>query len=302
MIHQIGFYLLYGTVYLLSLLPLWLHYRFSDLLYLIIYYGIRYRRKIVRTNLQNSFPEKDLSELKQIERRFYVFFCDYIVENVKLLTMRKENVMKRMVFDGIDQMEESLKTHDFVCVFLGHYCNWEFAASLQWWVPDGIRCAQLYSALRNKAFDHLFFTIRSRYGGENIDKNESLRHIIGYRQRKEKLIVGFIADQAPKWLNIHHWIKFLHQDTPVFTGSERIAYKINAACYYADVEQPKRGYYHCHFRLITNDVSSYKENQLTEEYMHLLEKSIQERPSFWLWTHKRWKRQRQTSETNTSEI
>lgn len=297
---KVQYYILYGIVFLFSLLPMWLHYCFSDLLYVIIYRIIRYRRTIVRKNLCNSFPEKSKKELRYIEHRFYAFFCDYIVENIKLLTMRKSNLMRRMTFEGLDEVNQSFKEHDLVFIYLGHYCNWEYVASLQWWVPKDIHCAQLYSSLKSYAFDRLFYHIRSRYGGENIKKNESMRHIVAYRQRHEKAIIGFISDQTPRWINIHKWLDFLHQDTPVFTGTERIAKKVNAAVYYGEMSRVKRGYYKCRFRLMTNDASSMKDEQLTTSYMHLLEQSIQRGPYYWLWTHNRWKRQRSPEEAEAN--
>ena len=290
--NKLGGYILYGAVYLFSLLPLWVHYRISDLLYYIVHYIVRYRRTIVRKNLSKAFPEKTDAERRQIEKGFYSFFCDYMVENVKLVTMRKSNVMKHMVFEGMDKVAETLKNHDFLFVYLGHYCNWEYAASLQWWAPKSITCAQLYSALRNDAFDYLFYKIRSRYGGENINKNDALRTIVGYRRSGKKAIVGFISDQVPKWQNIHMWMKFLNQDTPVFTGTERIAKKLDAAVCYADMTRPRRGYYRCNFRIMTENVREFREHELTAYYMQLLERSIIKEPCFWLWSHNRWKRQR----------
>ena len=295
---KMQYYLLYGIVYPFSLLPMWLHYCFSDLLYVIVYYVVGYRRKIVRKNLKNSFPEKDQKELLHIEHRFYAFFCDYIVENIKLLTMKKKNIMRRMKFEGIEEVERSFQDHDLVFVYLGHYCNWEYIASLQWWVSRDIHCAQLYSSLRNYAFNRLFLKIRGRYGGENIKKNESLRHIISYQQQHEKAVVGFISDQTPRWINIHKWLDFLHQDTPVFTGTERIAKKVNAAVYYGEMSRVRRGYYCCRFQLMTNDAKSLKDEDLTSQYMHLLEQSILKEPYYWLWTHNRWKRQRQKEESD----
>lgn len=297
---KIQAFLLYAVVYAFSLFPLWLHYLFSDFLYLVIYYVVRYRRRIVKKNLHRSFPEKTEKEVREIERRFYTFLCDYFVESVKLLTMKKEEIMKRMVFEGVEEMDKSLKDHDFVFVYLGHYCNWEYAASLQWWATKGMHCAQLYSSLRDEAFDHLFYKIRSRYGGANIKKNESLRYIMGYKQRHEKVVIGFISDQSPRWVNIHMWMDFLHQDTPVFTGTERIARKVNAAVYYADMTHPRRGYYRCRFRLMTNDVNSLPEHALTIQYMQMLEQSIRQEPGYWLWTHNRWKRQRTQAQEEQS--
>jgi KDO2-lipid IV(A) lauroyltransferase len=302
--NRLGGYILYGAVYLFSLLPLWVHYRISDILYYLVRYVVRYRRAIVRKNLRNAFPDESEARRRQIEKGFYHFFCDYIVENVKLTTMKKQNVMKHMSFDGVDDMVRELQNHDLVFVYLGHYGNWEYAASMQWWVPKDIKCAQLYSRLRSDAFDYLFYKIRSRYGGDNINKRESIRHIMRYRQRGQKAIIGFISDQAPKWENIHMWMDFLHQDTPVFTGTERIAKKLDASVFYADMRRVRRGYYHCTFRLMTNDVRSYKEHELTAHYMHLLEQSIKADPCVWLWSHNRWKRQRSAADraNNVQEV
>lgn len=265
---------------------------FSDIMYPVVYYIVRYRRKVVRKNLNNSFPEKSQKEIRRIERRFYRFFCDYFVETMKALSISKKNLMRRMTFSGIEGMEDVLKRKQFVFIYLGHFCNWEYIASLQWWVNKDIHCSQLYAKLHNKMMDRLFYAIRSRYGGENINKKESLRRIVGMQREGTKNIIGFISDQSPKRENIHLWLRFLNQDTPVFTGTERIAKKVDAAVFYGEVSRKKRGYYHCHFILMTDDARHYGEHELTRHYMQMLEEDIRRDPARWLWTHNRWKRRR----------
>ena len=284
--------ILYALTYLMSLLPMRIHYLISDLMYPLVYYIVRYRRKIVRKNLTRSFPEKSLGEIKRIERRFYRFFCDYFVENIKALTISKENMMKRMVFDNMDIVEETFKTNQFIFLYLGHFCNWEYIASLSWWMPEGTTTAQLYARLHNDFMDHLFFKIRSRYGGENINKKEALRRIIAIQKSGQKTLIGFISDQGPKRQNIHLWVDFLHQDTPVFTGTERIAKKVNAAVLYGEMKRTKRGYYVCHFIPMTTEPNLFEEHDMTRLYMHMLEQDIIKDPARWLWSHNRWKRQR----------
>lgn len=261
-------------------------------MYPIVYYVVRYRRHVVRKNLENSFPEKSLKEIRGIERRFYRFFCDYFVETMKALTISKKNLMRRMSFTGVDKMEETLQHKQFVFIYLGHFCNWEYIASLQWWVKPGIHCSQLYSRLHSKVMDRLFYAIRSRYGGENINKKESLRRIVHMQKEGSKNIIGFISDQAPKRENTHLWIPFLNQDTAVFTGTERIAKKVDAAVFYGEVSRKKRGYYHCDFLKMTDEPRRYGEHELTRHYMQMLEEDIRRDPARWLWTHNRWKRKR----------
>ncbi len=283
---------------LLSHLPLRVLYVFSDICYPFLFYVIRYRRKVVELNLYRSFPELSDKERRHIEKKFYRWFCDYVVENFKLLTISPEKLKKRMKMDGMEDMEKELETHPFVFVYLGHYCNWEWVSSLPLWAKKPTtHCAQLYRPLKNKWADHLFYTMRSRFGSENISKNESLRRIMEMREKGIRTVIGFISDQSPKWNSIHDWVTFLNQDTPVFTGTERIGKKVNAAIYFADVKLVKRGYYHLTFRRMTSEPKTFENYHLTDNYMAELEKMICRQPYLWLWSHRRWKHQRNADGT-----
>ena len=281
--------------YFSSLLPTSVHYLLSSIMYPILYYVVRYRRHVVRTNIVRSFPEKSEKEQHAIERGFYRFFCDYVVETCRLLTIPAAEMRRRMTFEGVEAVQEELHNHDFVFIYLGHYCNWEWISSLPLWVDKEFHCAQLYRPLDNAAFESVFMKLRTRFGAENIAKNDALRRILALKTQGKKAIIGFISDQSPRPVNIHDWVDFLHQDTPVFTGTERIAKKVGAAVFFADVQRLCRGHYHCHFQPMTSDVRSLPDYQITEQYMQLLEKVIRRQPSFWLWSHKRWKHQRTTS-------
>ena len=166
-----------------------------------------------------------------------------------------------------------------------------------WSTRETTHCAQLYRPLKNKAFDSFFYQMRTRFGADNISKYESMRHILQLKQKGERTIIGFIADQAPGWNSIHDWVDFLHQDTPVFTGTERIAKKVDAAVFFADVKRERRGQYRLRLRLMTDHVKDIPNYELTERYMAELEEIIQRQPHLWLWSHRRWKRQRHADGT-----
>lgn len=279
--------------YMMSLLPLCILYRISDGLFYLIYYVVKYRRPLVRKNLTDSFPEKDEKEIIKIERAYYAWFCDYIVESIKLFSMSKKQLKKRMQFVGAEQIEQSCENGQSCAIYLGHYCNWEWVTSLPLALTSDITCGQIYHVLENQAFDQLFLRLRNRMGAVCIPMAETLRKIVKMRQEGKKLVIGFIADQAPFWNNIHYWTDFLHHDTPVFTGTEKIAKKANFAVYYLDMQRIKRGYYKAEFKLLTNTPKECGEFEITELYMRALEKTIQRQPQYWLWTHNRWKRTRE---------
>ncbi len=287
---KILYYLTYSITFLVSLLPLWTLYLLSDFMFLIVYHIIKYRRKLVFKNMSDSFPEKSEQEIRHLEKAFYHWFCDYIVESIKLLTISKKQLMRRMVFKGTDVVDNIVKEGQSCAVYLGHYCNWEWITSLPLWVTPETQCGQIYHVLENSDYDHLFLQLRQRMGAVCIPMAETLRRIIKYKQEGRQVVIGYISDQVPFWNNIHHWVTFLNHDTPVLTGTERLAQQTNHAVLYIDVTRPKRGYYIAEFKLITREPKLMKDYSITETYFKMLEESICRAPEFWLWTHNRWKR------------
>ncbi len=278
---------------IISYLPFRVLYMLSDLCYPLVYHVARYRHGVVRANIANSFPEKSKAERMRIERDFYHRFCDYGVETIKLINISPAQMKRHLDFVGLDEVEKQLEKHPFVFLYLGHVFNWEWVSALPMWIKsETTHCAQLYRPLNSPAFDHLFNHLRTRFGAENISKYDSLRRIMRLKAEGRRTIIGFISDQSPRIQNIHDWVTFMGQDTPVFTGTERIGKKVDAAVFYVDMERVKRGYYRCTLRLMSDDIRSIPDFQLTEQYMKQLEQTIRRQPAGWLWSHKRWKHKR----------
>lgn len=295
---KVLYYIIYPVFYLVSLLPLRVLYVFSDIAYLIIYYIVGYRKEVVRKNLSNSFPDKPEAELKEIEQKFYRWLCDYFNETIKLLSISDKNLLKHIEFRGVEQLEQCYDQGQNCAAILGHYCNWEWlsATGLAFRrYPEAVM-GLIYHPLRSDAFDELFKDIRSAHGGVCIPKKDILRYLVTYKKEKKNYLFGYISDQTPKRNNIHLWLPFLNQDTPVFTGGERIMRKMNDAVFYVEMERPKRGQYICTFKLITREAPSMPEHAITMEFFKMLEETINKQPAFYLWTHNRWKRSRNNSE------
>lgn len=290
--NKIGYYLLYGFVYAISLLPFWMLYGISNVLYPFVYYVVRYRRKIVRKNISESFPEKSKKEVIQIEKKFYKWFCDYIFEAFKLLSISDKNLLKHFEFRGAEQLDNSFDKGQDISVMLGHYCNWEWVSSIGLSLTrhkDAV-IASIYHGLRNKNMNELFKKLRSSHHGICVNKRYILLHIRRYQQENQRYLLGFVSDQAPRWQNIHLWLDFLNHTTPVFTGGERIMRMMNNAVYFLDLQRPKRGKYICTIKLISDNHKDLPEFEITRRYFKELEQIILRQPEFYLWTHNRWKR------------
>lgn len=288
---NLTYYLSFALWFIISLLPLWVLYRLSDGLYYLVYHVIRYRRRMVYANLRSSFPEKSDAEIERIAKDFYSFFCDYIVETLKLFSMGEKNMRKRMKFEGLDQVKKDFANGRSVSLYLGHYCNWEWISSLGIHLDE--QCGQIYHPLENATVDRLFLYMRGRFKAQSIKMDDTFLTILKWKKEGRKNIVGYIADQVPGYNNIHYWADFLHHDTPVFTGGERISKIMDTTVYYLDVERPRRGYYVARFIKIADSLNEHPVFFATEQYFRLLEKNIQRAPQYWLWSHKRWKRTRE---------
>lgn len=288
---NIGYYIGFALWYLVSLLPLRVLYWISDLLYYLLYNVVRYRKRVVYSNLESSFPEKSPKEIEKIAKEFYAFFCDYIVETIKLFSISEKEMRRRMRFEGLDELNKDFASGRSVSVYLGHYCNWEWISSLG--IHCNVQCGQIYHPLENKIFDRLFLYMRGRFKAQSIEMDATFLTVLGWKKKGIVNIVGYISDQVPGYHNIHYWTDFLHHDTPVFTGAERISKIMDTSVYYIDIERPKRGHYVARMVKIADTLSDKPIFYATERYFRLLEDTICRHPQYWLWSHKRWKRTRE---------
>lgn len=292
MLKKIAFGITYGAIWLFSLIPLCLMYLISDILVLLCFLipPLRYRKKIVRKNLKASFPDKSKKELLKLEFKFYRYFFDMAFESTKACSMRARWMKRHIKFVNIDKLYEQFQTGRSVMAYMGHTGNWEWVSALPTQLNAKYQVCQIYHVLENSVMNNVMLKIRGAYGAESIPMERTLRQLLEYKNRGQQFIVGMIADQVPLMRNIHYWTQFMNQKTPVFTGAERIAKKLDLAVFYAEVIRIKRGRYECVLHLMYESTKDEPEHSVTERYNRMLENTINNNPAIWLWSHNRWKR------------
>ena len=274
-----------------SLLPLSVLYVISDvILYPLVYYVVKYRLKIVRKNLHNSFPEKTKTELKILEKRFYHHFSDLLVEIIYGYRATDEQMRKHVVFENVELVEKLALQTNGVIAYLGHICNWEWIADLSKRFSNASMIEyNVYRQLKSTSADKMMLELRGKRGGEYVEKNQLLRKLVVLRHSAHPYIIGMVADQKPSKRSSYIWTQFLHQETAFLDGSEVIAQKFGFSAVYARIESIKRGYYSIRFEVITDNPDSMQPGEMTKKYATLLEQNISSQPEQWLWTHNRWK-------------
>jgi KDO2-lipid IV(A) lauroyltransferase len=284
--HLVSRLLYYGFIVPLSLLPFWILYRISDGVYLIFYYLVGYRKKVVKSNLANSFPEKTAAERAIIEKKFYRHFCDLVVESLKGFTMSKEAARRRIHFRGLDVMDNFYDQGRSVILVSAHYGNWEMGAVALGSVAKH-QVIAIYQPLTNRYLDKKMLISRTRYG---LDVMETRMVKEEFEKRKSTLMApGFLIDQAPRRDSKSHWMTFLEQETAVLTGAERYAVAYNYPVLYVHGEKLKRGHYRYSIELVSDEPVKTKPGEITEKTNRILEEEIRKCPELWLWTHRKWK-------------
>lgn len=282
-----------GLLYIISLMPFWVLYGIADFIFVLVYYVVRYRRKIVAKNMRESFPELSDKELKKIARKFYRNFADYIVETIKLNHISDDEIKRRMVFKNMDVIDRLFDEKRSIAAYFSHCGNWEWVPSITLWsrhtTGKDVEFCQVYRPLKNKWYDEYMLRLRSRFNSLSFKKKTVLRDLLLLRRREMPSITGFMSDQKPSKGDESHIVKFLNHPSAVITGTEQVARKLDMAVVYFDMHKLSRGYYELEVKLITDNTSTMEPMAITDAYVKLLEETIKRNPSIWLWTHNRWK-------------
>ncbi len=273
-------------LYLVSLLPFWFLYGVADVIFLVLYYVIRYRRDVVKTNLANSFPERSGAERHKIERRYYRYMADLMVETIKMISVSERSLRKRMKPTNPELVQHYFSQGRSIIAAAGHYCNWEMAALAFGLLTEEKRII-VYKPLSNEVFDGLFNRVRARFGAILVAMKQTLRTMIAFKN--DLTFSVLVSDQTPVKHEINYFTTFLNQPTAVFLGIEKLAKLIDAVVIFYRIDRISRGYYIYTLVPLIEQPKETTGHEITEAHVQYLEKLIRETPQYWLWSHRRWK-------------
>lgn len=294
---QYFIYLLaYPLLWCVSILPFPLLYLFSDFIYLIVYYLIGYRKDTVRQNLALAFPEMSDKERLRIEKKSYRHLCDMFLEMIKTMTISEAEMDKRFKFPNIEVYTDLEKENKSIALMCAHYASYEWVISMNKFIR--FNGYAIYKKIANPYFDKLVRDIRSKFKAYLITTKNTIPEIRENEKKGIRGVYGFASDQSPKADKAYHWSTFMNIVTPVHTGAEMLAKKFDMNVIFLRVKKLKRGYYEATFEILSKDVTSVPDYQITDRFLALVEKQIHEAPEYYLWTHKRWKHKADENELN----
>ncbi|MFV0365519.1 MAG: lysophospholipid acyltransferase family protein [Mangrovibacterium sp.] len=275
-------------------LPFWMIYALADIFYFFSFHVFGYRKNVIVENLKNSFPEKSEAEIRQLTKAYYRHFSDITLESIKMHCMPPQVMKKHVVFAN---PEVANKYHDQgkgIIFLAAHYNNWEWNSWGAYFLKH--QFILVYNVQRNnKPMDDFLRTMRTQYGGIAVDMGHTPREGLTLNRGERKKALWLAADQsAPR--SAQYWTRFLNQDSCFFSGPQKIASKSNAPVLYHYIHKVKRGQYISHFFEVEANPKETGEHAVLLNYINILEEIIEQQPAYWLWSHKRWKHQRQAEQ------
>lgn len=271
-------------------LPFWVLWGIADISYVLLYYVLGYRRKVVMTNLQNSFPEKSREELKHIAKKFYRHLSDLGLETVKLSAITEKELDQRIILHHPEYLEDYYRQGKSVILLGMHYNNWEWATSFQRMM--NAQALIVYNPVRkNKVLERFMLNARERFGAQSLQVNLSVRTALQFNEAGRPRVLVLLADQTPP-ANSQFWTTFLNQETAFFAGPMKIASKTNQPVMLSHIRKTGRSKYEIFLYKLVENPAEMKPEEISMTYIRKLEQIIREEPAYWLWSHRRWKHKR----------
>ena len=272
----------------IKILPLSVLYLISDFTSFIIHKVFKYRVNIVKNNLKRSNLKIKSDQIQIIVNKFYKYFTDLYFESIKMDSFSKLDFDKRFKVINIDLLNKFYDEGKSVVLMVSHYSGYEWCTGLPYYIKH--KFSAVYTPIKNESINNFMYNSRSRHGLELISRYDAIKEI--YKTEAQSItphLYGLVADQSPQMRSKNYWSKFLGVKVPIFTGSERIAKKLSLPVVYARMKKIERGYYSVDFQLIAENPNDYKDYEITEKYLKLVENQLREDPYPYLWTHNRFK-------------
>ena len=286
---MLTYYLLVPFFYFFAYLPTSVLYGLSDIIAFFLRSVVSYRKEVTYTNLRNSFPQKSEKEINSIAKESYNHLADRVVENIRCLVISAKEINERVTIKNPEIFQELFEKKRSIILMVGHIGSWEFGG-YKVSIDTPYKTFGIVSLISNPYFNKLIQRTRSKMGMQLIPMQDSKEF---FKQPLTELSIGvFISDQSPSNKERAYWSTFLNQETAFFNGAERYAKLHNCVVVYPKIVQTKQGHFSAELIKIAEEPNKTAENEITEKFVRLLETHIQEHPSDWLWSHKRWKHKR----------
>ncbi|WP_348518768.1 lipid A biosynthesis lauroyl acyltransferase [Campylobacter sp. CCS1377] len=241
-------------------------------------------RKIIDTNLQFCFPEKNKKQRDEIALKIYQNFTDFGIDFIKNQNISKEEVLKKVIFENEDFLKQSLESKKPIILITAHYGNWELS-SLAYAAKFGA-ISIVGRALDSKIMDKILSKNRTQFNIELINKFGGLKKMFSCLKNKRTL--GILTDQDATD-NESMVLNFFGHKVNFIVGASVLAKKTNALIIPSFIyKNENKGYNIKCFKPM--DANNHSIEELTLYQAKCCEEMIKFKPDEYFFFHKRFKR------------
>ena len=271
----------------LTRIPLPIMHALGTFAFVVVYYGMRWRRDYAEADVARAFPEKSAAERTAIVRDCYRNMADTVVEAFWAFGASADAIKARVRFADRELIEGAIARNQTILLLAAHQGNWEWlllGAGATFPIPFDV----VYQPQRLRSLDDFLREVRCRFGGKLIPRKEFVYEL--FNNGGTPRAYAIIADQTPRKDDPKHWTRFLRQDTAFFVGAGKIAQFLEAPVYFVSMERERRGYYTVRLDVLAEPPYDEPDDEIIiERYARCLERTIIENPGDWLWLQKKWK-------------
>ncbi len=276
---------------LIAIIPYQWLYAFSKFYAFILHRIIRYRLSTIKQNLHSVQHKLNCQDLNKTIENFYIILTFNLLESIKGFTTSLDLLKSRYRITNPELIEQYYSQQKSILFIGSHYNNWEWGIQVFNLIFPHQVCG-IYQQVSNPLIHQYLMKIRTRGGMKLISYSNAVKQILSMKGLN---LIMILADQSPANVEKAIWIDFLGRKTPFVHGLEAMGKKTNWPMIYYEVILQNPGYYEITLHSLTSNPEGEAPNEITNKYAALLEKTIQNEPSYWLWSHKRWKRVPQQS-------
>lgn len=250
---------------------------------------LRYRRRVILTNLSTAFPDSDPRARATLGRKATAHLARALLEFLRIPYYASRNFEGRVRFDGMENFERAKSEGKGVLCLSGHLGSFELAVAA---VASRAKPVWLVVKPFPRAVDRFVTRVRTMSGLGVIPARRSIRGIIEALRRNEAVV--FVLDQnATRSIGI--FVDFFGRPACTFSALANLALRTRAPVIAATPYRDPDGTHVLRVlpAIPLEEKASEEETiaHMTQVYTRVIENAIREHPEQWFWTHKRWRTQ-----------
>ena len=244
-------------------------------------------RRLALRNLEAAFPARPAAERAAIARDMFAHFGRLLTVLLKFSTMRPEQMLARVEFDGDERVRAAHALGKGVLLFTGHFGYWEINALVHALALHPM--SVLARPLDNPRLHDLLEQVRGRTGNAVIYRRGAVRRVL--RALAANQAVAVLIDQHIQTADAVY-VDFFNRPAATTSALAALALRTGAPVIPVFALPLPGGRFRMVYEHAVDPPRADHPDALrdfTQRCTDVLEMYVRRYPGLWLWMHRRWR-------------